>query len=665
MVVTFKRSTLLFSLLGMLAQVLAAPGPPENGFFDLVSASSDHLAYVRPGSEDPLVFPLSDNVEILGQSRISPQDMEVGDTVIVRGDQVGPNQISVMLMVVRENGDGRGFDGARGFVAGTIADTSPLKMTTAAGDEVELEISPHANVFRENRLDWDDLRPGSKIKLFENRVLVIAEAGAHPAPQSTPPPNGRFGSNGGEHQPSGQPSLPMAPSPEEYEDRFDPEQMAATESNPFGFFDPNMLRSSITSWYNDYAEVASELGAGWVSFGATFSFNWNLVQERQANGELGVFRWERWDNLVRHAHAHNLNIVGYIKSAEPVNGAVGRNNRPRNSLPKDLDAYKRFVAAVIERYDGDGIDDMPGLRWPIRYWSIEDEPMAPVYFDGDGADYARLLHAAFTAAKSANPDVKIICSMILRTGAMPKDKQLGLRTFMVDFFSTLRDMGVERPYDIMDHHWLGKTPGTRWDDQFELFRKWMEEIDRTTREYGFEPTPYVDLEMGSKADTPEDHAAGLVKRHVVQLALGVRILLWSGIRAAPDNMAPAEMRNGYFHRVTLIDGDDSRKRAFYAYKLMTKVFTNTPLDSFYQIKGADGVYLFRFQYRGRPAWIGWYDGDDGPYRIRLDVGGNAKLRLVEAIPTMEDGRTFKNKTVETAGALELELTNVPLYVLTF
>jgi hypothetical protein len=41
---------------------------------------------------------------------------------------------------------------------------------------------------------------------------------------------------------------------------------------------------------------------------------------------------------------------------------------------KDETAYKKFLSVVVERYDGDGVDDMPGLTTPILYWQIHNEP---------------------------------------------------------------------------------------------------------------------------------------------------------------------------------------------------------------------------------------------------------------------------------------------------
>lgn len=40
----------------------------------------------------------------------------------------------------------------------------------------------------------------------------------------------------------------------------------------------------------------------------------------------------------------------------------------------DEAAYTAWVTAAVERYDGDGVDDMPGLLAPIRHWEVDNEP---------------------------------------------------------------------------------------------------------------------------------------------------------------------------------------------------------------------------------------------------------------------------------------------------
>jgi len=81
-----------------------------------------------------------------------------------------------------------------------------------------------------------------------------------------------------------------------------------------------------------------------------------------------------------------------------------------------LPAWKRLVAAVIERYDGDGKDDMPRLARGFRLdIEVENEAGYRVFWDPaepDGTRAAKaflpLLRAAYEAKESANPATRII-----------------------------------------------------------------------------------------------------------------------------------------------------------------------------------------------------------------------------------------------------------------
>ena len=70
--------------------------------------------------------------------------------------------------------------------------------------------------------------------------------------------------------------------------------------------------------------------------------------------------------------------------------------------PKDVAKYQRWVRAVVERYDGDGVDDMPGLTAPIKFWQVDNEP--PRRREG----YADLVRITSQAVKEADPTAKVL-----------------------------------------------------------------------------------------------------------------------------------------------------------------------------------------------------------------------------------------------------------------
>jgi len=67
-----------------------------------------------------------------------------------------------------------------------------------------------------------------------------------------------------------------------------------------------------------------------------------------------------------------------------------------------------FMTSLVERYDGDGIDDMPGLRYPVLHYQIGNEYYHEIYWAGTAQEYGVLLRECYAAARRANPKVKVL-----------------------------------------------------------------------------------------------------------------------------------------------------------------------------------------------------------------------------------------------------------------
>lgn len=81
--------------------------------------------------------------------------------------------------------------------------------------------------------------------------------------------------------------------------------------------------------------------------------------------------------------------------------------------PTDWYSYAEWVRAVVERYDGDGVSDMPKLKYPVKYWEVMNEPDLTGsdtfdFFVGDADDYADLLEETSTSIKAADPSAQIL-----------------------------------------------------------------------------------------------------------------------------------------------------------------------------------------------------------------------------------------------------------------
>ena len=80
--------------------------------------------------------------------------------------------------------------------------------------------------------------------------------------------------------------------------------------------------------------------------------------------------------------------------------------------PCDPQSYTAWLNMVVERYDGDGLDDMPGLKYPIRHWEIGNEPdmqsASHTLFQGNSEAYLNLLELSYISVKTADPDAVVL-----------------------------------------------------------------------------------------------------------------------------------------------------------------------------------------------------------------------------------------------------------------
>jgi hypothetical protein len=92
------------------------------------------------------------------------------------------------------------------------------------------------------------------------------------------------------------------------------------------------------------------------------------------------------DNWVRLFQRHGYSLAWYLVSnaawAWPYLGYSGPGHlAPAPEYEKD---WKNYVKAVVERYDGDGVEDMPGLFTPVRSYIMQGEIKFGISGQGDG-----------------------------------------------------------------------------------------------------------------------------------------------------------------------------------------------------------------------------------------------------------------------------------------
>lgn len=496
--------------------------------------------------------------------------------------------------------------------------------------------------------------------------LIIGLADIICNAQGFPPrrgPAGKMGAGGGPGR-DRRAELPMPP--RVTTSSFDKSLMEMTENSPFGFKDPNMLRVDLFSWYDDYGKTMNDLGVHWMEPAASFGFSWKQVQEKNIDGSYTQFNWERYDRLVEHAQSYNIHISGIIHASEPVFNST---ERIVPSLPLDINGYQNFVKALVERYDGDGMEDMPHLLYPVKYWKIEDEAMMKIFFKGTGSDYAIIVNAAYDAIKSVDEDARVILSMIRNFEGISKTPNV----FMEEFFRKSSELSNKRKWDIMDQHWMMTDPAVLPGKQYLGIQRYINDVNTAAAKYGFETVPFWAMEVIGVGTPEKAHAIDMFKRYIYAFSIGVKKVFWSGLAAAPMKEGLNVRGGGIpvvpFMNATLIDPQGSKKLGYYTYKKMVEILEGSDLGRIQTIKAADDIYIFKFLKNNKPVWIAWNDGGaDVKEKIEMQ-SGIKKVTVTEAVPMAGSGNDVKGADIFKKSEIAVsedfvifEIKDVPLII---
>jgi hypothetical protein len=196
-------------------------------------------------------------------------------------------------------------------------------------------------------------------------------------------------------------------------------------------------------------------------------------------GPNAAINFARLDSFVREFQAVGVGeLVICLRSAS----RWGSRHAPRTNYtnltpkPQYVGHYQRWIGAVVERYDGDGVADMPGLRHPVRYYEIGSEFSS--YEPEPVEEYLAMLERAYRAAHGAFPDVQIAHAALLTTTVFandpgPEEYEAAFATLperMADHgLADIRRL-LDRPdlFDVLNIHSIGAPR------EIEQIMTWLE-----------------------------------------------------------------------------------------------------------------------------------------------------------------------------------------------
>ena len=197
-------------------------------------------------------------------------------------------------------------------------------------------------------------------------------------------------------------------------------------------------------------------------------FIWNQIEN-----EKGKFTWEEADKYVVYAQEHNQTILATIWphanweqktcKRKKAKSPFGKRFTKYLSKPCSMDDYKNFLIKLVDRYDGDGSNDMPGLIKPIKYWDIMNEPEFKMFFKGSKEDFVETFNFSSKVIKEKQADAVIV--MAGAAGMFPENK-----SYWKSVLPKIKDH-----FDIANIHHIsgpeGQCDKELWVDEFATLLK--------------------------------------------------------------------------------------------------------------------------------------------------------------------------------------------------
>ncbi len=304
---------------------------------------------------------------------------------------------------------------------------------------------------------------------------------------------------------------------------------------------------------------AADAGVRWIRLLAP----WSIVEPVHTTPR--TYNWSYLDSIVTQVRQKNAYLIFTI-GGQPSWAAtypMGPLNDPNDLL--------EFMSALVERYDGDGVNDAPGSP-VVQYFELYNEPdnasVAGAALGGwgpwghNGAGYARLLQTLYPAVKAASPKANLVMGGI----ALDWYEENG-GVFDSQFLDdVLRACQGKQCFDVANFHYY-PVFRRRWEPYGRDLIGKTNYVKQKLTEYGFTNVKLTctEISWGSKPPTdPADWTSPeLQDRYVVKvflrgMAAGLESVTWYAMKETGEAYLPG-----------LVQSNNQPKSSYRVYQRMT------------------------------------------------------------------------------------------------
>ncbi len=318
-------------------------------------------------------------------------------------------------------------------------------------------------------------------------------------------------------------------------------------------------------------------------------FVWEIVEPDQ-----GSYNWNKTDSLVRSAQEANVHMLVTIwpyaewdqvfwreQANWEASGGFEKDLPESRYKPNDSTAYKSWVIAMVERYDGDGTDDMPGLTLPIKYWETINEPESADweglnFFKGNESDYFDVLRWTYEAIIAADEN-----AIILHGGSTGVGDTYWEQVFNLggtEYFHISNTHAITPPPQVTD---LRANQWANLISTFGIENFWVTEVEIA--------------QNGEQSYSQREVAEQIIKQYVKAFEAGADKIFYAHIYADADS--PDFLEAALIEVLDYENWQEEKREAYYALRtLISKVdyFDTVEAISETQVKftiGDQSVYV--------------------------------------------------------------------------
>jgi hypothetical protein len=399
-----------------------------------------------------------------------------------------------------------------------------------------------------------------------------------------------------------------------------------------------------------YCELVAS-GATWVRNEAS----WQSAEPTDISPP--EYRWQTIDGVVETAAQGGFNLILTI-NYNP-SWAATYSQGTIDKVP--VQRLAAFVAALVERYDGDGINDAPGSPI-VEHFELYNEPDAWIARPNDirwgksGKQYAEMLAAVYPAAKAANPNAKILLGGIAYDWFIEHDGPF-VRTFLDDVLQN----GGGAHFDIMNFHQYPPFAANWGAPNGPGLVEKTKAVRQKLAEYNLQKPIFI-TESGMHSNSPESperQARYVTMLYTQALVANVNSLIWFMLYD-PGESYP--YRNGLITYVDSSNPRPQRKPAFVAYQTAASKLTGAQFERAFtseETKDMDMV-VYKFVDKDNEqlfvAWLGPISRTDS--KLLKLPGTSAMVSDIYGVTrTVQDGDDG-----QVDGSITLSVGAQPVYV---